>query len=52
LGRTGLLTARILVEAGMEPAAAVATVRTARNHAIETYAQEHYVLTKAWETNK
>ena len=49
LGRTGLLAARILVEAGLKPADAVATVRTARERSIETYSQEHYVLTKEWE---
>lgn len=49
LGRTGLLTARILVEADMLPTTAIALVRSTRHHAIETYAQEHYVLTTAWQ---
>ncbi len=49
LGRTGLVAARMLVEAGLSPVDAVATVRSAREHSIETYAQEHYVLSKGWE---
>ncbi len=49
LGRTGLLAARILVEAGIAPAKAVADVRKARKHSIETYAQEHYVLKQLWQ---
>ncbi|MCR8922331.1 cyclin-dependent kinase inhibitor 3 family protein [Dasania sp. GY-MA-18] len=49
LGRTGLLAARMLVEAGMTPVDAVAEVRNARKHSIETYAQEHYVLTQHWK---
>lgn len=48
LGRTGVLAARILVEAGANPIEAVATVRAGREHSIETYAQENYVLTKRW----
>lgn len=49
LGRTGLLAARILVESGMKPVQAVAAVRQARERSIETYSQEYYLLTKAWE---
>ncbi len=49
LGRTGLIAARMLVEAGLSPVDAVATVRSAREHSIETYAQEYYVLSKGWE---
>lgn len=49
LGRTGLLAARILVEMGEEPAKAVRRVRAARKRAIETFAQEEYVLEKKWE---
>jgi len=49
LGRTGLVAARMLVEAGLSPVDAVETVRRAREHSIETYAQEHYVLSKGWE---
>ena len=48
LGRTGLLAARMLCEAGVNPTEAVAKIRTARLNSIETYAQEHYVLTQAW----
>lgn len=50
LGRTGLLAARILVEAGIAPRDAVTSVRQARPHSIETYAQEHYILTQAWNS--
>ena len=46
LGRTGLVTARLLVEFGMEPAQAITLVRKARPGAIETSAQEHYVRTQ------
>lgn len=49
LGRTGLLAARILVETGIAPVQAVAIVRQARERSIETYSQEHYILTQAWE---
>lgn len=49
LGRTGLLAARLLVETGVLPIDAVAMVRNARERSIETYSQEHYVLTKMWE---
>jgi protein-tyrosine phosphatase len=49
LGRTGLLAARMLVEAGATPVNAVAEVRNTRKHSIETYAQEHYVLTQHWK---
>ncbi len=48
LGRTGLLAARMLVEFGVDPVQAVAAVREARERSIETYSQEHYVLTQAW----
>lgn len=49
LGRTGLVAARMLVEAGLDPAVAIATVRNARKHSIETYAQENYILTEQWK---
>ncbi len=49
IGRTGMLAARILVEAGVTPAEAVATVRRVRAHTIETYAQEYYVLARQWQ---
>jgi len=44
LGRTGLVAGRILVERGIEPAEAIRIVRAARPHAIETRAQENYVM--------
>ncbi len=44
LGRAGTVSARMLVELGMEPAAAVRTVRQARPGAIETRQQERHVL--------
>ncbi len=44
LGRTGTVTARLLVDFGMSPAQAIETVRRARPGAIETVAQERYVL--------
>lgn len=44
LGRTGLVAALLLMERGMEAEHAILTVRRARPGAIETDAQEHYVL--------
>jgi ADP-ribosyl-[dinitrogen reductase] hydrolase len=44
LGRAGTIAARLLVELGMEPAKAIASVRAARPGAIETSAQEKFVL--------
>jgi ADP-ribosyl-[dinitrogen reductase] hydrolase len=44
LGRTGLVAGRILVERGSDPRTAVHRVRAVRPHAIETPAQERYVL--------
>lgn len=44
LGRTGIVTARLLVEFGEEPAAAILRVRKARPGAIENRRQEEYVL--------
>ncbi|MBP8926236.1 MAG: hypothetical protein KBG75_10285, partial [Pseudomonadales bacterium] len=44
LGRTGLLAARLLIEFGMAPGQAVSAVRAARAGAIETDAQQAYVL--------
>lgn len=44
LGRTGLIAARILVERGCPPRDAINRVRAVRPHAIETSAQESYVL--------
>ena len=48
LGRTGMIAARLLVELGEAPASAIRRVRAARERAIETFAQEQYVLHKAW----
>lgn len=43
LGRTGLVTARLLVEFGMDPELAIKAVRKARPGAIENAVQEKYV---------
>ena len=43
-GRTGLVAARIMVERGWAPSDAVHRVRATRPGAIETLAQEQYVL--------
>lgn len=44
LGRTGTVAARLLIELGMAPGAAIQAVRTARPGTIETLDQEAYVL--------
>lgn len=44
LGRTGIVAARLLVECGEDPAAAIRRVRKARPGAIENHRQEEYVL--------
>jgi ADP-ribosyl-[dinitrogen reductase] hydrolase len=44
LGRAGTVAARLLVELGTEPAQAIRQVREVRPGAIETAAQERYVL--------
>lgn len=44
LGRAGTVAACLLVELGEAPREAILRVRTARPHAIETAAQERYVL--------
>lgn len=44
LGRAGMIGARLLVELGTEPTAAIGQVRAVRPGAIETPAQEAYVL--------
>jgi ADP-ribosyl-[dinitrogen reductase] hydrolase len=50
LGRSGMIAARLLVEIGEEPRAAIQRVRRARPGAIETAAQEMYVLAcRRWE---
>lgn len=44
LGRAGTIAARLLVELGADPASAIRQVRTVRPGAIETGAQERFVL--------
>ena len=44
LGRAGMIAARLLVELGMHPQQAISEVRSVRPGAIETRAQENYVL--------
>lgn len=44
LGRAGTIAARLLIELGMEPKKAIASVRAARPGAIETSEQEEFVL--------
>ena len=44
LGRAGTIAARLLVELGMEPTKAIASVRAVRPGAIETSDQEQFVL--------
>jgi len=44
LGRAGTIAARLLVELGMKPAIAIKHVRAVRPGAIETRAQEKYIL--------
>jgi ADP-ribosyl-[dinitrogen reductase] hydrolase len=43
LGRAGTIAARLLIELGIEPEAAIARVRAARPGAIETIDQERFV---------
>ena len=43
-GRTGLVAGRLAVECGKEPAAALRRVRAAGRRAVETAAQEAYVM--------
>ena len=43
LGRTGTIAARLLIEMGYPPEAAMERVRTARPGSIETHAQEMYL---------
>lgn len=45
LGRAGTIAARLLVELGWDPAAAIDAVRAVRRGAIETRAQEEHVRT-------
>ena len=44
IGRTGTIAARLLVEFGVDPEDALRTVRAARPGAVETPAQEEYVM--------
>lgn len=44
LGRTGVIAARLLVEAGLTPLQALNAVRRARPGTVETLLQEQYVL--------
>jgi len=44
LGRSGMIAARLLVEFGLDPQAAVLRVRDARPGAIQTRQQEKYVI--------
>ena len=44
LGRTGLIVARLLIALGEAPRKALEQVRAARPGAVETRAQEQYVL--------
>ena len=44
LGRAGLVASRLLVDLGWEPAPALAAVREVRPGAVQTRAQERYVL--------
>jgi protein-tyrosine phosphatase len=44
LGRSGTLAACLLVSAGTAPEAAIAAVRAARGRALETIAQEDFVV--------
>ena len=47
LGRAGTIASRLLIDAGMAPADALAVVRAARPGAVETPGQEQYVLSRA-----
>jgi ADP-ribosyl-[dinitrogen reductase] hydrolase len=44
LGRTGTIAARLLIENGLEPEAAILRLRNARPGSIQTRKQERYVL--------
>jgi ADP-ribosyl-[dinitrogen reductase] hydrolase len=44
LGRAGTIASRLLIDAGTAPAEALAAVRAARPGAVETVAQDQYVL--------
>jgi len=51
LGRAGTIASRLLIELGMAAKAAIARVRAVRPGAIETRAQEEYVLGIASKQN-
>lgn len=44
LGRSGMVVLRLMIEAGEEPATALARLRTVRPGAVETTAQLHWAL--------
>lgn len=48
LGRTGTVAARILVELGHDPGAAIRRVRETRPGAIQNPEQERYILERHW----
>ena len=53
LGRSGTIVACCLVDSGMSPDAAIAAVRTTRGpRALETIAQENFVVTFASATRR
>lgn len=49
LGRTGLVAARLLIELGEAPSSALRRVREARPGAVETPAQECFLLAAHWQ---
>jgi ADP-ribosyl-[dinitrogen reductase] hydrolase len=51
LGRAGTIASRLLIELGMAPKTAIERVRAVRPGAIETRAQEEYVLAIASKQN-
>jgi ADP-ribosyl-[dinitrogen reductase] hydrolase len=51
LGRAGTIASRLLIELGMAPKTAIARVRAARPGAIETRAQEEYIMAIASKQN-
>jgi protein-tyrosine phosphatase len=51
-GRSGMIAARLLVERGLDPAAALAHVRRARPGAVENAAQEAWVSRKIVASQK
>lgn len=49
MGRTGTVAARLLIEFGIEPEAAIRRVREARPGTIQSVDQELYLLQRQWE---